>query len=165
MNYGMLETQNGRCGMIEGLGFYVLRKISDGRGSVIHLMKKSDPIFRDFDIKEVYFSMIYPGVIKAWHRHTDKTLNFAVVSGNIKSVIYDESENDFLEFYLGDNCQHGILRIPPMTWNGFTSVDGKPAILVNVTDFEYSPEGIERKNIYEEFESGACYDWTKSKYG
>ena len=41
---------------------------------------------------EIYFSTIYPGVVKGWHLHEEMTLNYACVVGRIKLVVYDDRE-------------------------------------------------------------------------
>ena len=43
-----------------------LKQIFDERGKVMHMMTDSD-IFTQFG--EIYFSVTYPGVVKAWHLH------------------------------------------------------------------------------------------------
>ena len=70
--------------MIEGVQIIALRTIMDDRGMVRHMMKCTDPHFRQFG--EIYFSVIFPGAIKAWHVHRKMELNYAVISGNIKLV-------------------------------------------------------------------------------
>ena len=49
------------------------------------MLSRDDPHFVDFG--EIYFSSVYPGVIKGWHRHRDMTLNYACVFGRIKLVL------------------------------------------------------------------------------
>ncbi len=33
----------------------------------MHMLKRTDPHFIEFG--EIYFSTVYPGVVKGWHRH------------------------------------------------------------------------------------------------
>lgn len=143
---------------------YPLKVIPDARGRIYHFMRKDMPQFENFDVQEVYFSLIYPGAVKAWHRHKKMTLNYAVPVGNIKLVCVDQN-NDLHKFFLGENCSHQMVRIPPMVWNGFMSVDGKPALVVNLTDVIHDPDEIERVApsnfklyIYD-------YDWLEDTLG
>ena len=48
--------------MIHGVEMFPLRRIQDERGMVMHMLKATDPHFQKFG--EIYFSVIYPGVIK-----------------------------------------------------------------------------------------------------
>ena len=73
--------------MIDGVIVKPLKIIPDERGKVMHMMKCTDENFEKFG--EIYFSCIYPGVIKAWHDHRKMTINYAVVQGMIKLVLYD----------------------------------------------------------------------------
>ena len=71
--------------MIDGVLIHSLRQIPDERGKIMHMLRCDDPHFEQFG--EIYFSVVYPGVIKGWHIHRAMTLNYAVVSGMIKLVL------------------------------------------------------------------------------
>ena len=74
--------------MIEGVKITPLKQFFDERGKVMHMMKNNSPEFKKFG--EIYFSCTNPNAIKAWHLHKKMTLNYAVVSGAIKCVLYDD---------------------------------------------------------------------------
>ena len=76
--------------MIEGVILTPLNQIFDERGKVMHMLSTRSSVFSKFG--EIYFSCTYPGVVKAWHLHTEMTLNYAVVAGEIKFVLYDDRE-------------------------------------------------------------------------
>jgi len=44
----------------------------------MHMLRADDPGFTSFG--EIYFSRVYPGVVKGWHIHDRMTLNYAVRS-------------------------------------------------------------------------------------
>ena len=73
--------------MIHDVMIQPLRRIPDERGTIMHMLKNSDPWFDTFG--EIYFSTIYPGVVKGWHIHHRMTLNYCVIVGSIKLVVYD----------------------------------------------------------------------------
>ena len=52
----------------------------------MHMLRSDSPIFNKFG--EIYFSCTHPGVVKAWHLHKEMTLNYAVIFGEIKFVLY-----------------------------------------------------------------------------
>ena len=107
--------------MIEGVVIQPLRQICDERGKVMHMLRADSELFQGFG--EIYFSVVNHGVIKAWHLHRQMTLNYAVVFGMIKLVLYDDRDNsptrgELLEFFLGpenyqagSNTGHGVERI------------------------------------------------------
>ena len=81
----------------------------------MHMLRADDPHFIQFG--EIYFSTIYKGVIKGWHRHLEMTLNYACISGRVKLVIYDDRENSptrgaIMEQFLGPE-HYALVQIPP----------------------------------------------------
>lgn len=144
--------------MIEGVIVKPLGKMPDERGSVMRMMRRDDPEFERFG--EIYFSEIYPGVIKGWHIHKEMTLNYAVPSGMIKLVLYDEREEsatrgEVQEIFLGDR-NYALVRIPPLVWNGFKGMGSAPAIVANCATIPHSPDEIER---LDPLENHIPYDW------
>ena len=132
--------------MIDGVSVTPLRQIVDERGKVMHMLKNSDPQFRTFG--EVYFSCVYPNVVKAWHMHTKATLNYAVPHGHIKFVLFDDrpqsaTRGEIQELYLGE---HSYIRVtvPPLVWNGLKGIGTGLAIVANVLSITHQPEEIER---------------------
>jgi dTDP-4-dehydrorhamnose 3,5-epimerase len=90
--------------MIDGVQVIPLRRIPDERGTIMHMLKCTDPHFQQFG--EIYFSTIFPGVIKGWHKHREMTLNYACIEGRIKLVLYDDREGsptkgELMEVFLG----------------------------------------------------------------
>ena len=55
-------------GSIEGVQVVPLRRIPDERGTVSHMLKRTDPHFREFG--EIYFSSVYRGVVKGFRSET-----------------------------------------------------------------------------------------------
>ena len=149
--------------MIEGVGIFPLRRIQDERGLVMHMLKASDPHFEKFG--EIYFSVIFPGVIKAWHLHSRMTINYAVVVGNIKLVLFDgrsssKTKDQLQEIYFGQ-VNYQLVRVPPGVVNGFTAVGGEKAIVANCADIPHDPDEITR---IDPFTPTIPYDW-KLKHG
>ena len=77
--------------MIEGFRIHELRRIPDERGTVLHMLRATDPHFIEFG--EIYFSTVYRGAVKGWHRHREMTLHYACVHGRIKLVVHDDRED------------------------------------------------------------------------
>ena len=125
--------------MVEGVKITPLKTFTDERGSVKKMMSCVDPIFKKFG--EVYFSVILPGKVKAWHKNKKTTVNYAVVEGNIKLVIYDGKESQVI--YTGED-NYCLITIPPGIWRGFKAIGGKKAIVVDLMDRPYDPEDGEK---------------------
>ena len=112
----------------------------------MHMLKKDSTDFTQFG--EIYFSTVYPNVVKGWHIHTRMTLNYAVVDGMIKLVLYDDRKNsstkgELMEIYMGED-NYVLVTIPPLVWNGFKGIGVKTAILANCSDIPHDPTEIKR---------------------
>jgi len=133
--------------MIKDIIVTPLNVIDTLGGDVMHVMKKSSVGYVDFG--EAYFSNINSGVIKAWKRHKNMTLNIIVPFGKIKFVLFDDrvkSKCHFQEFIISkDNyCR---LTVPPMVWTGFQGMSGGDSMLLNIADIEHDSNEVDRLEI------------------
>lgn len=145
--------------MIDGVKVIPLRQIPDERGKVMHMLKATDPHFERFG--EIYFSTAWPGAIKGWHVHKRMTLNYAVVLGRIKLVLYDGREGsptkgEVQEIFIGED-NYCLVRVPPGVVNGFKAYGGGQAIVANCSTEPHSPDEIVR---IDPFDKGIPYDWS-----
>jgi len=144
--------------MIEGVVITPLRQIFDERGKVMHMMRNDSSIFSEFG--EIYFSCTYHGAIKAWHLHKNMTLNYTVVSGQIKCVLYDDREGsptrgNVDEYFLSPENYY-LLTVPPMVWNGWKGIGIETSIVANCATIPHDPDEMERKSATD---SSIPYDW------
>jgi len=145
---------------IEGVIITPRKIIPDERGKIIHIMKSSDPLFKSFG--EVYCSTVFPGIVKGWHKHKKMTLNYVVIKGNIKFVLYDDRPDSLSykciqEIYLGEN-QSLMVTVPPMIWNGFKGIGIQEAFVINFTDMPHDPDEIIRMDPHKN--EIIEYDWS-----
>jgi len=144
---------------IEGVIIRILKQIEDERGAVLHMLRADSPLFSQFG--EIYFSLINPGVIKAWKRHHRMTQHFAVPMGCIRLVLFDDrasssSNGKVEELILGRPDSYYLVRIPPMVWYGFQGMDEKPSLISNCTDLPHDPKDSENMDI---LDSRIPYKW------
>ncbi len=144
--------------MIDGVVVTALRRIPDERGEIIHMLRNDDPAFERFG--EIYFSMVYPGAIKAWHLHKVMTLNYAVITGMVKLVLYDDrgdspTHKELMELFIG-HSNYVRVKIPPNVWNGFKGIGSQPAMVANCATHPHDPEEIVRMSP---FDQRIPYDW------
>ncbi len=143
--------------MIEGVRKIPLRRIPDERGTVSHMLRRDDPHFLGFG--EIYFSTVYQGVVKGWHRHRYMTLNYAVPHGRVKLVVFDDrdgspSRGACDEFFLGPD-DYSLVQIPPGLWNGFKGMS-EVALVANCCTHPHDPTQSER---LDPFINDIPYDW------
>ncbi len=144
--------------MIDGVTVRPLRQIPDERGKIMRMLRADDPHFERFG--EIYFSVIYPGVVKAWHLHRRMTLNYAVPKGMIKLVLYDDragspTRGAVEELFMGE-ANYVLVRVPPLVWNGFKGIGLEPAIVANCATLPHDPAEIER---LDPSRNHIPYDW------
>ena len=144
--------------MIDGVKVVPLRRIPDERGTVMHMLRSTDPHFSQFG--EIYFTTIYQSVIKGWHRHREITLNYACIEGRVKLVLFDDraespSRGDLMEVFLGPD-NYSLAVIPPGVWNGFKGMTAPHAIVANCCTH---PHDQSRTDRLDPLGTDIPYDW------
>lgn len=144
--------------MIDGVIIKSLKKIPDDRGTIMKMQESSDDEFKGFG--EIYFSTIYPDVIKGWHLHEKAILNYCVLTGMVKIILYDNRENsktknEIMEIYIGDK-NYCLVQIPAGVWNAFKCVGNKEAILADLITITHKDDKIKRMDPHNCF---IKYDW------
>jgi dTDP-4-dehydrorhamnose 3,5-epimerase len=144
--------------MIEGVRLTPLSQIFDERGKVMHMLRSDSTHFENFG--EIYFSCTYPGAIKAWHLHKKMTLNYAVIDGHLKFVLYDsrpksKTYGEVQELFLSPE-NYCLVTVPPMIWNGFKGIGQKTTIVANCSNIPHDHTEIERKPA---LDKSIPYDW------
>ncbi len=143
---------------IDGVRVLPLRRIPDERGTIFHMLKATDAHFERFG--EIYFSTIYAGVVKGWHRHKDMTLNYACPHGRVKIALYDDrpssiTRGSLMEVMLGPDS-HSLVIIPPDVWNGFKGMFDPYSVVANCCTHEHDPS---RSSRLDPFQNDIPYDW------
>lgn len=128
--------------MIDGVILTPLKQIRDERGAVLHMLRTDAPHFVGFG--EIYFSIVNPGVIKGWRRHTRMTMSLTVPKGRVKLVLADGA-GTVQEIFLGEDAtEYQLVTVPPMVWNGFQCISDDPAIIANCASIPHSPDEAEK---------------------
>ena len=145
---------------IDGVLVQPLRRFADERGSVMHMLRATDPHFEAFG--EIYFSTVFPGVVKGWHIHDKMVLNYAVPHGSIKMVLYDDREDSatrghLQEIFMGEQ-NYVLVRVPARVWNGFKGLGTGPAVVANCATIPHDPAEIHRLDPQV---NPIPYDWSR----
>jgi dTDP-4-dehydrorhamnose 3,5-epimerase len=145
--------------MIDGVTIVPLAQIPDERGKVMHMLRRTDPHFREFG--EVYFSVVFPGAIKGWHLHKRMVISYAVPVGRIKLVLYDErpespTRGQIQEVFLGQD-NYCLATVPVGVWNGFKGYGTAEAVVCNCATIVHDQDEIER---LDPFDPRIPYDWS-----
>jgi dTDP-4-dehydrorhamnose 3,5-epimerase len=87
---------------------------------------------------QLNFSVQYPGVVKAWHRHEHQTDCWVCVHGHVKAGVHRESDGSSWATVLGE-MRPGVLMIPPPLWHGAATVGCVQASLLYYMTRAFDP--------------------------
>ena len=151
------------AGTIDSVQIIPLRRIPDERGTIYHMLRSDDPHFSQFG--EIYFSTVYAGVVKGWHKHREMTLNYACIFGRVKLVLYDDRRDsstagNVLEVFLGPD-NYSLVIIPPGIWVGFKGMSDPFAIVANCCTHAHDPG---RTTRLDPFDNYIPYDWSRRNH-
>ena len=147
--------------MIDDVVLKDLTTHRDERGFFREIIRATDDFFKE-GFGQWSHSLMYPGVIKAWHIHKKQTDWWYVCSGVLKVVLYDKrpessTYRQSMEIMLGDSQEDKVLKIPPGVAHGCKCLSG-PANLFYITSHTYDPED-EGRIPHDDPEIG--YDWLR----
>ena len=142
---------------IDGVVVTPLRRIPDERGTIFHMLKRTDPHFVQFG--EIYFSSVYQGVVKGWHLNQKMVLNYACILGRVKLVLFDDREGSptrgaLMEIFLGPDS-YSLVTIPTHVWNGFKGMAPESLIANCATE----PHDMSQSVRMDPFANPIPYDW------
>src|SRR5262249_53131905 len=126
-----------------------LRIISDERGAVMHMLRTDAPHFLSFG--EVYFSVVFRGVVKGWKRHSRMTLNLAAPVGRVRLVVVDDrpespTRGRVADLVLGPES-YNLVVVPPGLWTAFQGVGEGASLLANCASIPHDPSEAETRQL------------------
>ena len=88
------------------------------------------------------------------------TLNYAVIYGEIKFVLYDDrnassTKGQIQEFFISPQ-NYVLVTVPPMIWNGFKCIGISESIVANCADVPHKANEIDRKQPTDKY---IPYNW------
>ncbi|WP_302081588.1 dTDP-4-dehydrorhamnose 3,5-epimerase family protein [Salinibaculum rarum] len=124
---------------------------ADERGHLVEIFRED---WEEYDSNPAmsYYSMTYPGITRAWHRHTRGQVDhFVCPKGRIKVGIYDDrdgspTDGELDTLVVGEHDQ-AVVRIPGDCWHGFKAIGDEPAMLVNFPTNLYDYENPDEERL------------------
>jgi dTDP-4-dehydrorhamnose 3,5-epimerase len=147
--------------MIEGVVVKDLVTHTDERGFFREVIRTTDEFFT-VGFGQISHSLVYSGVVKAWHAHRVQTQWTYVLFGLLKVVLYDGrpqsvTHGQITEFLTGDNQTAQVYCFPPGVAHGYRCICG-PAHVVYVTSGVYDLSDEVR---FPHDDATIGYDWLK----
>jgi dTDP-4-dehydrorhamnose 3,5-epimerase len=126
--------------MIAGVVFRDLVTHADDRGFFREIVRATDPAF-DAGFGQLSHSLVYPGIVKAWHAHRVQTQWTYVAAGLLHVVLHDARKDsptagDTGEWLVGEHQPSRVYMFPPGVLHGYRCVAG-PAHVIYVTSGVY----------------------------
>lgn len=151
--------------MIEGVVIKELVTHTDERGFFREIIRETDDFFAA-GFGQLSHSLVYPGVVKAWHAHRLQTQWTYVVCGLLKVALHDGRSESLtyrqtMEFLVGDNQPAWVYCFPPRVVHGYCCIGG-PAHVIYVTSGVYDLCD-EVRLLHDDPSIG--YDWMKGLEG
>jgi dTDP-4-dehydrorhamnose 3,5-epimerase len=145
--------------MIDGIEIKDLVTRPDDRGFFREIIRITDDFFAD-GFGQWSHSMMFNGVIKAWHYHHLQTDWWYVVSGVLRVGLHDlrpdsPTHKQTMDFLMGDFQTPSVIKIPPGVAHGCKVVQG-PVNLFYITSRVYDPQD-EIRIPFDDREIG--FDW------
>src|SRR5215475_4180016 len=134
--------------VIEGVQLIELKRHHDDGGSLTELARLADgrpQAFGDFTTRQINYSEIEPGVIKAFHLHTRQTdMWYVPPSDRMLVVLLDvrkgsRTENARMRLTLGAGASR-LLRIPPGVAHGVRNLGPSTARLIYFVDQQFTTD-------------------------
>jgi len=144
-----------KSAFIQGVELIYLPQFEDERGRVQRMCRIDDPWIGPAGMEEIYFSTVYPGVVKAWHMHKEMILRYVCIYGHVWVGLYDDRQNsptrgNAINYFLDDHGERYMLVvIPPFVWNGFRCAPDweNRSIIANCASQPHDPDEIVRMAI------------------
>jgi dTDP-4-dehydrorhamnose 3,5-epimerase len=133
---------------IDGVKILDLRRHHDDGGSLTELGRFTEgrpEAFADFVLRQVNYSEIEPGVIKAFHLHARQTDIWYVPPADRMLVVLVDvrrgspTEGLRMRFMLGDGASR-LVRIPPGVAHGIRNLGRTTGRVIYFVDVPFSPD-------------------------
>jgi dTDP-4-dehydrorhamnose 3,5-epimerase len=133
---------------IDGVELVELKRFGDDGGTMTELARLDDgraAALAGFTLRQINYSELSPGTIKAFHLHARQTDVWYVPPGDRMLVVLvdvrqgGKTEGARLRFMLGDGASR-LLRIPPGVAHGVRNLGAATGRIVYFTDLQFSSE-------------------------
>jgi dTDP-4-dehydrorhamnose 3,5-epimerase len=133
---------------IDGVEIVELKRFADDGGSMTELARLADghpQAFAGFTVRQINYSEVEPGAIKAFHLHQRQTdVWYVPPTDRMLMVLVDvrqgsTTEGARMRFTLGAGASR-LLRIPPGVAHGVRNLAAAAGRIIYFTDVHFSPE-------------------------
>ncbi len=133
---------------IDGVELIELRRFNDDGGAITELGRLSaglNPQLEGFETKQINYSEVEPGAVKAYHMHHRQTdVWYVPPHDKLLLVLHDAregspTEGQTMRFILGDG-NNRLVRIPPGVAHGCSNLAKEVGRIIYFVDVQFSAE-------------------------
>lgn len=157
---------------LEGMLIYDIEKLPDERGYFAEIIRADWKELVNEEIVQANLSLSYPGMVRAWHRHTRGQVDFFVVlQGSMKILAYDDREGFKTKGRLvevtASEERLQVVRLPGHFWHGTKTLGTKPSLTLYLHNrlYDYNNPDEERRAWNDpsiiDPRTGQAFDWLK----
>jgi dTDP-4-dehydrorhamnose 3,5-epimerase len=131
---------------LEGLRTCDINILPDERGFFAEVMRYDWKDFVTDEIVQANMSLTYPGIVRAWHRHSRGQVDhFLVLRGASKICAYSDETRQLVEIVAG-GAKPMLIRMPGHYYHGFKAIADEPSLMVYFTSrlYDYKDPDEER---------------------
>ncbi|MBL8751192.1 MAG: dTDP-4-dehydrorhamnose 3,5-epimerase family protein [Planctomycetes bacterium] len=134
-------------GGIDGVQIVDLKRFNDDGGAITELGRLTAGMHAQlpgFECKQVNYSEMEPGAVKAYHMHHRQTdVWYVPPSDKLLLVLHDcrkgsPTEGKTMRFVLGDGKDR-LVRIPPGVAHGTSNIGQRTGRIIYMVDVQFSP--------------------------
>ncbi len=104
---------------------------------------------------QLNYSVQYPGVIKAWHRHAKQTDFWMCIQGHMKMGVYRDDGAAWM--LVSGEKNAGVVIVPPTLWHGAATVGPTSAGLLYFVTHAYDPQAPDEERM--PFDEVEGFNW------
>jgi dTDP-4-dehydrorhamnose 3,5-epimerase len=159
--------------MLSGIKIYDLKTNVDERGFFAELFRQDwKDLLGEDSIVQANLSYSYPGMIRAWHRHSRGQVDyFIVLEGSLKVCAYDDKQGSQTRGQLDEILVAGrklqVVRVPGHYWHGTKALGDRPALTVYCVNRMYDVKNPDEERrpwndpAIIDPRTSQSYDWNK----
>lgn len=159
--------------MLPGVIVRELKRFPDERGFFAEILRQDwRELLEDDSILQANVSVSYPGIIRAWHRHTRGQVDyFIVLRGAMRICAYDDQKGSETRGQLQEIVASAeklqVVRIPGHYWHGTKTIGNEPSLTVYLVNrlYDYENPDEERRPWNDpaiiDPKTKRPYDWNK----
>jgi dTDP-4-dehydrorhamnose 3,5-epimerase len=162
--------------MLPGVRIVDLKKSIDERGFFAEIIRQDwKDLLENDSIVQANLSFSYPGMIRAWHRHSRGQVDyFIVLKGSLKVCAYDDKQGSptygQLDEIVTSEEKLQVVRVPGSYWHGTKALGDKSSLTVYcVNRFYDSKNPDEERRAWNDPKiidpnTSKSFDWNRSPH-